>query len=147
VHANTMLAPDLPGTGFRAAHRALFQVSPPSGFNPSRCALRRLGRPAGVNAATMPRIPVANIIVNGRQKTTSVLLLLPRHAPSSRTFGFALQKKQKIAGGGLWSLWATGDLLAGCGQPLAVVHSLPMGNREAVSTESGRAGLSTNPHA
>jgi len=31
-----MLAPALPGTGFRASHRALFQVSTPSGFNPSR---------------------------------------------------------------------------------------------------------------
>lgn len=34
-----MLAPAVPGTGFRASHRALFQVSAPSGFHPSRCAV------------------------------------------------------------------------------------------------------------
>ena len=42
---------------------------------------------------------------------------------------------------------ATSDLLTGCGQPLVVVHNLSTGNRKAVSTESGAAGLSINPHA
>ncbi len=77
--------------------------------------------------------------VDPRRRKSHKPLIGPRNAAMPLEHGrfFFKNKNIKILLLEPVVLWATADLLAGWGQPLAVVPGLSMGNREAVRQVSG----------